>query len=347
MNLILPVAGGSTRFSSGKPKFMLTHPSGNTMLFESIQGLDLSRFKNIYIVFREDTYKAFKLQNFVSEQFGGKKFKEIIISNTTSQAHTVAQALKHIGDESPFFVKDCDNFFKTDIPAESNNFICYGSLKEYDSINPGNKSYVSISDKGAVENIVEKRIIGDSFCVGGYAFESPAQFIDGFNALSARKTKGEIYISDIVFRLLLKNEFLAIKVDDYIDWGTQKDWDLFREKHATYFVDIDGVLVKNSAKFTHPRWGESDPILENIKTINELYLSGKSRIILTTSRSKSDATLKQLKKHGVLYHDIIFNLPHAKRILINDFSTTNKYRTAEAINIERDSNNLSSYLWKR
>ena len=36
------------------------------------------------------------------------------------------------------------------------------------------------------------------------------------------------------------------------------------------------------------------------------------------------------------------NLPHGRRILVNDFSNTNPYPSALAINIERNSQELSN-----
>ena len=42
----------------------------------------------------------------------------------------------------------------------------------------------------------------------------------------------------------------------------------------------------------------------------------------------------------IKYHQLIMGLPHAKRLLINDFSETNSFPTAEAINIYRNSSDL-------
>jgi hypothetical protein len=60
MNLILPVCGNSSRFPNMRPKWLLTHPLGNTMLTESIRGLDVKALNNILIVAlqeHEDRYK--------------------------------------------------------------------------------------------------------------------------------------------------------------------------------------------------------------------------------------------------------------------------------------------------
>ena len=50
MNLILPVAGMSTRFPNVKPKWLLTHPNGNLMIAEAIKGLKLDLFDKIYLI---------------------------------------------------------------------------------------------------------------------------------------------------------------------------------------------------------------------------------------------------------------------------------------------------------
>ena len=54
--------------------------------------------------------------------------------------------------------------------------------------------------------------------------------------------------------------------------------------------------------------------------------------------------LDHIYELGVKYHTIIFDLPHAKRILINDFSNSNQYPSAIAISPKRDADNLEELL---
>jgi len=112
------------------------------------------------------------------------------------------------------------------------------------------------------------------------------------------------------------------------------------------FVDIDGVLVKNSSNYLEPRWCESDGIHENIKALNDIYDIGKIQIILTTSRKSKyrDITINQLKKQGIKYDKLLMDLNHCQRIIINDFAKTNKYKNCDSLNIMRNKNNLSDYL---
>ena len=51
-----------------------------------------------------------------------------------------------------------------------------------------------------------------------------------------------------------------------------------------------------------------------------------------------------LKKFKINPKYILTNLLHAKRALINDFSETNPFPSSISINLERDSNKLSSVL---
>ena len=85
---------------------------------------------------------------------------------------------------------------------------------------------------------------------------------------------------------------------------------------------------------------------ENIDFLNRLYDTGKVYIILTTARPSSarDVTIEQLEREGVKYDNIIFDLFHANRTLINDYGTSNPYPTCDAVNIVRNSNELERFL---
>ena len=52
------------------------------------------------------------------------------------------------------------------------------------------------------------------------------------------------------------------------------------EKKNTYFVDIDGTLVKSSGKYTKPYWGDTKGITKNIE-----FLIGKLATLSSGQRS--------------------------------------------------------------
>jgi hypothetical protein len=159
--------------------------------------------------------------------------------------------------------------------------------------------------------------------------------------------KSKLFLSDIIKQMIEDGfKFKPIKVSDYIDWGTKEDWFDYVRQYKTLFVDIDGTLVKSSGKYTPPFWGETEGIKENIEFLNKLYDTGKVCIILTTARTSDArvATLNQLKREGVKYHNIIFDLFHANRTIINDYGTSNPYPTCDAVNIVRNSNELERFI---
>ena len=71
-----------------------------------------------------------------------------------------------------------------------------------------------------------------------------------------------------------------------------------------------------------------------------------SKLIITTSRPKNQKQniIDFLRSYEIECIDVITDLPHASRVLINDFSNSNPYPTSQAINLVRNSTNLEDYL---
>lgn len=129
------------------------------------------------------------------------------------------------------------------------------------------------------------------------------------------------------------------------DWGTSKDWQIVQGKMKTYFIDFDGVIVKNCGKYGSKNWdNELIPIEENIITIKELYDDG-AQIVVTTARDDKyrDLINAFFDKNGMKLHAIVTNCHHAARVLINDFAPSNPYPSCEAVSIPRDGS-LKSYI---
>jgi hypothetical protein len=147
--------------------------------------------------------------------------------------------------------------------------------------------------------------------------------------------------------MILDNRaFSSVVCANYSDWGTLKDWNKYKSGFGTVFIDLDGVLVRNSAEYFPPTWGSTSGISENIAAVNRLYDSGKVQIIITTSRREEfrSQTLDQLNREGVKYHQILFGMHHGKRIVVNDYAPSNPFKSCDGINIARDSAGLAEML---
>jgi len=339
MDLIIPAAGRSSRFPNMRPKWLLTQPDGSLMVISAIRGLPLEKFDKIHLIVLQEHLEKYNCTEGIKSAFKEEnllhKLNLVILDTpTSSQPETVYVALKSEGIMGPFYIKDSDNYFEANV--DDQNSVTTFNLKDMDNVNPGNKSYVSKNEKGIVTNIIEKKIISSEFCCGGYTFRSSSDFIDAYDNLKDNKS---LYLSHLIFYLTLQGKFFVTRESqNYIDWGTLKDWNRYKASFATIFLDIDGVLVKNSGKYFSPKWGETDALIPNKNIINELYDSGNVEIILTTSRGQEfeKTTKDQLHRSGVKYHRLIMGLMHCRRIIVNDFADSNPYPACSAINIKRN-----------
>jgi len=344
------MAGKSNRFPNMRPKWLLTHPAENRfMATESIQGINLDFFDKIIfvcLVEHEDNYHFMLGFAKELEQVGILDKTEILfLCNTTkSQSETVAEAIIQKKISGFIFVKDPDGFFNYTLTEESNQ-ICYYDLNDLDTVNARAKSYLKMDSNHSVSNIVEKEIISSTFSVGGYGFEDAALFLEHFNKLQQQET--ECYPSHIIFDMMLSgNNFTGHKVKDYEDWGTLQEWNKFRATYKTLFLDIDGVLLSNTSDKIPPLNGTGSPLKENLKFIQELHSHKRTTIILTTGRRETErsSTIKELKEKAIPFDQLIMNLPHGQRIVINDFANSNPFPSARAINLKRDDDNLKEYF---
>jgi hypothetical protein len=103
-------------------------------------------------------------------------------------------------------------------------------------------------------------------------------------------------------------------------------------------VDFDGLLVTNSGRLGRVNW-DSDfhPIEANVAIIRKLDEQG-SQIVVTTARPVRYKERLQnfFKSHGITVYDFIFGLNHTERVLINDYSDSNPYPSASALNLMRN-----------
>lgn len=341
--LVLPVAGKSSRFPGMRPKWLLTMPDGKLMIEKAVEGLCLEAFNRIIIVCLKEHLEKYSSRQMLTESFSKTTgiIPEIVALEdvTSSQSETIYNAIKVAEIRGALFIKDCDNVFICN--PKPKNMVATIDLNSVELIDAKNKSYVEVDSLGVVSNIVEKQVISNFFCCGGYSFESSDDFIQAYNSI---KSDGETYISHVIYEMLLNgHEFDMLNADSYIDWGTLREYRHYCKKHITVFCDVDGVLLKNGSKFSENGW-KTEGIEKNLRKLADLKNKGFLYLVLTSSRPESeiDYTREELKKFGVEVDRFIFDLPHTRRYLVNDFSATNPYPSAVSINIQRDSDILDS-----
>lgn len=344
--LIIPAAGQSSRYPGLKPKWMLTHPKGKMMINASISSFDLSNVKEIVVGVLKFHLDKYEIESGLRRSFSNIDVPirfAILDSATESQPETVARIIEIADISGSIFIKDADNqFTHKPIPG---NYVTVADVNKIDTISkPASKSYVSYDENGILSNIVEKKIISQYYCTGGYSFRSAKKFVETFKKLKNK----DLYVSHIIFEQMFneKKNFLMSEVENVKDWGTIDEWNKYKRKYTTLFLDIDGVVFKNTGEFSLRTWGEMPVIEKNVQYLRKIKQQGYTTIVLTTARPEEykKITIDSLESNNVPYDKIILGLPHAQRIVINDYADTNPYPSCSAINIKRDSLDLEKML---
>jgi hypothetical protein len=349
--LIIPCAGRSTRFPDMKPKWMLTHPDGSIMVEKSMDGMPLEMFDRIIVTIVKEHADKYEARKILEQVFGKSNQKVEILELddfTSCQAETIYLTLLKKEVTGNFVVKDSDN--RIVMPIFTNpDFVVGLDINKFNKeiFRLKAKSFLIVNEQGIVTDIIEKKIISENICLGVYGFSDTEKFIDAYKSLLNNGLPGEIYLSHVVSYLIGsgKSAYSYIEAHDFEDWGTLVDWKNVQNNHSTYFIDIDGVMLKNKGKYGVENWSNCLPAIdENIAIIKQLHDKG-AQIVFTTSRSESDLDgFKELiNKAGIKVHSYVAGCNHAPRIIINDFAPTNPYPSCRAINIPRN-NELKSYL---
>ena len=341
MEIIVPAAGLSTRFPGTRPKFTLTDYEGKSMLYRSLLPY-LGKF-SITVGILEIHEKEYDISNFIRSELGDQVRIVILPNPTQGPAHTVYEIIKrrNLSENTSILIKDCDSFFDHEIL--DGNYIVVTKIKKNSVLKQlAAKSFVISNDQGIVTDIIEKDVVSDTFCIGGYKFNRVKTFLQGYERLSANIR--EVFISHVIQNAILDKEiFIECVADNYVDVGTLDEWWDYNKDRSTIFCDIDGTIIHAQPKYRY----HEDPVkLENnIQRLLELAEQGND-IIFTTARPKSahEVTESMLKKLGFKNFVLISGLQNAKRILINDFNNANPYPRAISINLKRNTDNLKDYL---
>jgi mannose-6-phosphate isomerase-like protein (cupin superfamily) len=106
---------------------------------------------------------------------------------------------------------------------------------------------------------------------------------------------------------------------------------------STYFIDIDGVLLKHSGNLTQQLLEEPELLENTIELISEIEKDG-GKIILTTGRKESTrlVTEKQLSSLGIFFDQLVMGCNRGSRIIINDLKPNSNIKTAFSFTPKRN-----------
>ena len=347
-NLVIPAAGLSSRFPGMKPKWLLTHPDGSLMIKKVLGSFKLANYDRVVITILRDHCQKYNADLIIQQLFGTSVEVCILEQQTKDPAETIAKTIQMMDLKGFITIKDSDCYVSADYPIDK-QFICGLTIDKMDDIvRIHNKSFIIKNDENIITDIIEKKVVSDTVCLGVYCLDidNLMSAYDKINSSPVYRHDNEMYISHIVSYLISQNDILHfVEAKQFIDWGTLKEWRKEQKKFRTYFFDIDGVFLKNTGKYGVKNWSNTfEPIQENIDTLKELSDSG-AQIIFTTARPTEHIGRfkKLLLENKIKYKDIITDCNHSQRVIVNDFAPTNPYPSCDSISIPRNCN-LGDYL---
>ncbi len=350
--LLVPCAGRSSRFPDMRPKWLLTHPDGRLMADKALDGCGTDRFdRMVFVIVKEhdEEFEGGLILRQALERFGSRLHIVTLPEFTAGQAETVYQAIAEASIKGPVLVKDCDNYLAWDDGGDVQNFVVVGNLSRLrDTRDVAAKSYVALDKNGIVQDIVEKRIISNTFCAGAYQFASAEGFQASFKDMSSNAgLEKETFVSHVIAWMIARQGqlFRAHEATGYEDWGTLREWRARQNRFASLFCDFDGVLVKNVGQYGSKNWETClEPIAENLEALGKAQANG-AQVVIVTARGENlkGQILELLRKYGIKPHAILTGCHHGRRVMINDHAPTNPYPSCSAVSLLRDSP-LAPYL---
>ena len=342
MRVIIPCAGKSSRFPNTRPKYLLTMPDGELMLQHAARNW-YGKYPVTFVLNREHCEQYGSCEA-IKRIYGDTVDIVILDEFTNGPAETIYETIKD-WDDTVFYVQDCDSHFDIDFVHGNNNAIAYINLQDYPKLsNIANKSFVSLHEN-VVVSIVEKSVISDKICVGGYKFNSSYGYRHHYELLREDFYDVELYISHVI-KLMINHGcyFSAALAKNYLDCGTYESFVENQKRHKTIFCDLDGVVFYNQSKYFNNNYSITPTLKsEAVKFLLEKQNNGAT-IVFTTSRPNEFADITETALNGAGFRDyrILYDLPHAPRMLINDVSASNPWPSAQAINSPRDDDDF----WK-
>ena len=269
VTVVIPAAAGRRDPKTGAalpPTWCLERPDGRLVIESVVRRLGLRQCSRVAVVVLEshvDAYcggdvaalEAFLIKSIGAAVLGSCRLVVLALKEpTSSAADTVRVAIERLNITGPLFVKDCDGAFAYDVTADNCVVTLRVTSENAASLHDLPSKSFAEECGGVLTNVVEKHIVNDLVCVGGYGFASVADFSRALRAVedsAARTAKaggaaGRIFTSHLVLFLLMEGSvvFRVDRVNDFDDWKTAEAWRTNARQHRNIVITLEGVLVR-------------------------------------------------------------------------------------------------------
>ncbi len=345
INVLIPMAGSGSRFAEvgyPLPKPMID-VRGKPMIQIAVETLDIDA--NYTYVVQKEHYEQYNLHDLLNVLTPDCNIVQVD-GMTEGAACTTLLAKDFINNNQPLVISNSDQWIEWD----SADTISYWSgadagMLTFKSNNPKH-SYAKVNAEGFVTETDEKTVISNDATVGVYYWKKGSDYVKYAEQMIEKniRTNNEFYVCPVFNQAIQDDKKVLIKeIDTYKPLGTPEDLFLYTnmlleyqtDKHATYFIDLDGTIFKHKHRYSDLEDAELLPGVRD--ALDELDMRGDT-IILVSARKESSRrfTEQQLATHMVPYDQLILGVSQGCRVVVNDVLKDTSQKRARGINVITD-----------
>lgn len=231
LNLIMPMAGGGTRFENHG--FTLPKPlirlHGEPFFYWAVQSVvKYIEVESITFVVLKEHVKKYEMDKRIQEYYPNSHIT-VIPHVLNGAVLTCMEGIKGILNEGSVLFNDCDHVF---LCKDFNEFAgggcgedIEGALLTFPS-NDSRYSFVKFDRDGKVCGTIEKEVVSYEAICGAYYFRNRAVFCDAANTYLSNCKYSEYYVSGLYNEMAKKNmQIRTFKTDTHISFGTPEEFD--------------------------------------------------------------------------------------------------------------------------
>ena len=242
INLIMPMAGGGTRFKKegiNKPK-PLIEINEKPFFFWATQSITkFIDIDNLIFVVLEEHIKNYNIDKEILKYYPNAELK-VIDHILNGAVLTCLEGLKLVDNDNPILFNDCDHAFLCDSFYEfckNKNFNeVDGALLTFKSNDP-RYSYVALDKNDNVIHTMEKKVISDKAICGAYYFKNREVFKTFTEKYLDNCNYEEYFISGIYNIMANHNKIIKYFLTDlHLSFGTPEEYEEAKKYNFNKFI---------------------------------------------------------------------------------------------------------------
>ena len=242
LNLIMPMAGGGTRFKNNGiniPKPLIEINKKPFFFWATQSILKFINIENLIFVVLKDHIEKYDIDKKILKYYPNAKI-QIINTILNGAVFTCLEGIKRIDNDKPILFNDCDHAFL------SRQFYNYCMNQDFNGVdgalltfysNDDKYSYIALDEKNNVTKTIEKKVISNKAICGAYYFKNKNIFKTSVEEYIDNCTYEEYFISG-VYNIMIKNNLLVryFPTDLHISFGTPEEYEEAKKYNFKEFI---------------------------------------------------------------------------------------------------------------